>query len=313
MTARIRMLLLTLAFFSCNGIASEEGIIKQFIDGIALITLKAAWPTATYEGWTFESIKQLDNNHREICFKINAKSYWTDGDIWVEVIADVDSNFHLSNIKWGEYKAVFPPGTAISTLSELARNSNQSSISNSTNESNNTSWQPGSVNTRYEHVVASDTVNSWVPESGYKWINPNDSSDFRVVKKESDIDQAVNDIVIQHFAADSKCNIESVMQFYASTVYYERDDKSKDYIFKTKTAACNRYSEINYSIRNNDIQISDFIGSDNITYKVVEYKVDYDVISMYSNKEYTGVTGVKLTFRTDIYPPKIIAESHHKI
>ena len=42
-------------------------------------------------------------------------------------------------------------------------------------------WRPGSYHPRYPHVIASDTPNNWMPESGYVWADGNDRNDWTVI------------------------------------------------------------------------------------------------------------------------------------
>ena len=42
-------------------------------------------------------------------------------------------------------------------------------------------WAPGKTYWRHPHVVAGDREGEWAPAPGYRWIDPDDSDDFRVV------------------------------------------------------------------------------------------------------------------------------------
>lgn len=62
-------------------------------------------------------------------------------------------------------------------------------ISSSQDYANNTapsyspesSWIPGTAHSDFDNVVAGDTEGNWKPASGYKWANPEDDDDFRVI------------------------------------------------------------------------------------------------------------------------------------
>ncbi|CAK0754748.1 hypothetical protein CCP3SC5AM1_2040001 [Gammaproteobacteria bacterium] len=165
----------------------------------------------------------------------------------------LDRDLSLSDIKWGDYFAVFPPGTALAVLNELSKNGRTSSggsYANTASIERIDNWKPGSMHPNYSHVIASETPSSWKPDEGYAWVNPSDSSDFSVVRKSVDIDQTIQDIVLQHFSADSKCDVDSSMKFYDDVVYYEQTDTSKDDIRSIKQAACEKYSEILDDITN---------------------------------------------------------------
>jgi hypothetical protein len=112
-------------------------------------------------------------------------------------------------------------------------------------------------------------------------------------------------IALSHFQADSQCNIGNVMSFYSSIVHYDGEDITKDEVKDIKIHSCKRYSENpSYSIRDNNVTISDFSKDSNV--KLVDYNVDFDVYSKKKRKRIKGVTNVRLIVRDN----KIIGESH---
>ncbi|PZN75374.1 MAG: hypothetical protein DM484_18955 [Candidatus Methylumidiphilus alinenensis] len=115
-------------------------------------------------------------------------------------------------------------------------------------------------------------------------------------------------IAANHFLADSQCNVNAVMSFYSNPVYYEDRDVDVEYIRNTKLAVCRKYSkESYYSIKNNNITVSDFSNDKNI--KLIDYDVDFDVFSIQKQRRIAGTTRVRLAIRDD----KIIGEFHKKL
>ncbi len=131
------LLLCIFIFPSASFSNSQDQQSKGLIDGVAYIILKAAWPTAKYESYSYEKTSFQNNGHEIVFFKINARSAFNDGPLWVEVKADFDENLKLVHIGWGDYKAFLPPGTTASAVAKLideANNSNQKKLqSNSDN------------------------------------------------------------------------------------------------------------------------------------------------------------------------------------
>lgn len=52
-------------------------------------------------------------------FKINARSAYTGESIWLQVIVELDSDYDIVDIRYGDYKAFWPPGTARKALQAL--------------------------------------------------------------------------------------------------------------------------------------------------------------------------------------------------
>jgi len=104
---------------------SEKGFIESFADGIAYVVLKAAWPTAQYESCEFERVTPLADGGKIFKFKINAKSNWTGGPLWLQVAVEIDSGFDIVDIRYGEYKGIWPPGTARKALQAIATANNK--------------------------------------------------------------------------------------------------------------------------------------------------------------------------------------------
>jgi len=104
----------------------SEQAARSFVDGIAQVVLKAAWPSAQYESWSFGGIRAADDNMAAISFRINARSFWTDGPIWLDVDVIVDDDLNVRDVRWGDYSANVRPGTAASLLSKLVDSGSRS-------------------------------------------------------------------------------------------------------------------------------------------------------------------------------------------
>lgn len=48
-------------------------------------------------------------------------SAWTGLKIWVDVIMSVSKDLKVTGVRWGDYRAFIPPGSALKALEELSR------------------------------------------------------------------------------------------------------------------------------------------------------------------------------------------------
>lgn len=97
-----------------------EKSCEEIVEGIGSMVLCVAWPTATYKYSSFKGVDFVKEGI-DITFRIYGQSAWTDGEIWLDVILTLDSGLDLKNIRWGDYSAFFPPGSAVKALVELSK------------------------------------------------------------------------------------------------------------------------------------------------------------------------------------------------
>lgn len=98
---------------------SYAGFFESFIDSSAWVILKSAWPTAKYVRADPKGVHRYGDKY-EVTFRIHARSYWTDGPLWVDAIAVFSDSLELIDLHFGDYYAVLPPGSAWQALSELS-------------------------------------------------------------------------------------------------------------------------------------------------------------------------------------------------
>ncbi|WP_428568882.1 MAG: hypothetical protein ACP59X_10170 [Solidesulfovibrio sp. DCME] len=95
---------------------TDDSGITSLFDVAAYVILKVAWPTAKYKDWEFERVRPLSNGQKEVVIKINAKSFWNGGPLWLQVITKLDEDYNIIDLHFGDYKGVFPPGSALKAL-----------------------------------------------------------------------------------------------------------------------------------------------------------------------------------------------------
>lgn len=128
--------------------------------------------------------------------------------------------------------------------------------------------------------------------------------------KEHDPNGAIRNITMEHFNAESRCDVEQSISFYDDVVYYEGKDISKSKLRKLKNSVCSTSSDKHDTIRNNNF----VIGSTNDrNIKTIDYETDYDVYDTKHDRRLTGTTRVRLAIRTDTSSPKIMGEIYKKL
>lgn len=113
---------------SPNGGRGSIGDSQSFADAarvfagkVAKVCLFVAWPTAKYKSWAFQDVTPNRNGGGELTFRVFGTSAWTGKEIWVDVIMTVDKDFKVTGLRWGEYHAFVPPGSALKALEELSK------------------------------------------------------------------------------------------------------------------------------------------------------------------------------------------------
>ncbi len=100
-----------IVFLVCLAVFNNAYAGEKF-DLLAKTILVTAWPTAKYISSDYDKTSVKDNGDIEIVFKINAESYWTKKPIWLEAIVVIDKDWNLKDLKYGNYRGFFKPGTA---------------------------------------------------------------------------------------------------------------------------------------------------------------------------------------------------------
>lgn len=86
--------------------------------------LHAAWLTPKFQSCSFDSIRPLSGDTKEVVFKIvgdSRISKLSDKEVWVKGVAVFDGSWHLRQLKWGDYKAAVPPGAITGALGKYAK------------------------------------------------------------------------------------------------------------------------------------------------------------------------------------------------
>lgn len=142
-------------------------------------------------------------------------------------------------------------------------------------------------------------------------------SNIAEAKSNKEISNAANTTMLAdfakiHFRASSDCDIDKAMQLYSSNVYYENISVDWDYIKRTMTAYCGKYSgDASYNIRPGSMFISSVESNNKI--KVIDYITDWNVYSLEKQERIRGATSVKVVVDTSSSNLKIIGQSHRRL
>lgn len=125
----------------------------------------------------------------------------------------------------------------------------------------------------------------------------------------------IQDTVFRHFNVDSRCDVANSISFYADKVFFEKKDLTKGELMEEKATSCAepRPSIPNYSIKNNDVYVTDFVGDTGEHFKVARYVVNWNLYNSKDQARKYGETGVQIVFRSVAGTPKIIGESHYPV
>lgn len=132
---------------------SYAGATQDTLDAVAKTILFTAWPTAKYVSSSYDKTSIKDNGNIEVIFKINAESYWTNKPIWLEAIAVVDQNGHFKDLKYGNYHAVFPPGTAAKVALSILNESGKNSSNENSNSQSVISYNSHSIDLQSDNNI----------------------------------------------------------------------------------------------------------------------------------------------------------------
>ena len=115
----VKILIIMFLFTNISYANSNQDTGQKIADALAYPILKLAWPTAIYDTCSFQNIDFNRKGNIEVSFKIYAKSYWTGGSLWLETIVELNKDYDIEDISWGDYKSVWPPGSTIKVLKGL--------------------------------------------------------------------------------------------------------------------------------------------------------------------------------------------------
>jgi hypothetical protein len=94
---------------------SDKAWYERFTDSVAKTVFFYAWPTDTYDSVEFGSVG-LQKGGADVTFVIHGTS-WLEGKVWTEVVLEI-RNGEISNLRWGRYHALIPPGTTLTKLGQ---------------------------------------------------------------------------------------------------------------------------------------------------------------------------------------------------
>jgi hypothetical protein len=77
------VLVLTAGLCSAQDRQSDDSL-SAYVNSIAKFTYNMAWPTATYSGWSFESIQNVPGGLNVIIF-LDGRSGFDNSDLWLEL------------------------------------------------------------------------------------------------------------------------------------------------------------------------------------------------------------------------------------
>lgn len=242
----VRFCLILILCLSTGARAAEQTISESFKDFIAKSVLFMAWPTAKYVSSEYDRTSQKDNGDIHVIFKINGQSAWTDGPLWLQAIVILDNNYNIKDVKYGDYKAVFPPGFATSVaISVLSDESKKYS-------GDRTSSQIS-------------TPRSQIKESNYQ--NEDNSLDKRI-----QTNQEIASFTKNYVNSIKSNDLDLRLSFYAPLVdFYSKMDANHSFIRNDIFShQIKPYPERDFSLRS-DLEIQTITK----TYVIVKYTIDY--------------------------------------
>ncbi|MFK8186200.1 MAG: hypothetical protein AB8B99_22725 [Phormidesmis sp.] len=98
--------------------AQQSSLCTQLGQSIGRLAYNAAFPLATYEGTTCQSVNSL-NSGTDYRFRVTGRGIWQNAPLWTDVIFTTDSAGRFQNIRWGNHNSPFwPPGTSYIATAE---------------------------------------------------------------------------------------------------------------------------------------------------------------------------------------------------
>lgn len=239
--------------------AEDQTISESFKDFIAKSVLFMAWPTAEYISSEYDRTSRKDNGDIYVIFKINAKSAWTGGPLWLQAIVVLDSDYNIKDVKYGDYKAVFPPGFATSVAIAMI---------NEDGKKYNGNRMSSQISTPDTQVSSSTTQISTSSTQSRDSDNQNNNGlDERI-----QINKEVTSFTRNYVDSVKSNDLDLRVSFYAPLVdFYSKTDADHSFIrndiFEHQIKP---YPERDFSLRS-DLGIQTITK----TYVIVKYTIDY--------------------------------------
>ena len=112
---------LLVAFVTPRAAHADDDDWHRFVEGVAALTFKLAWPTAGYESWEWGGVRAVGDDRYAVVFRLHGRSAFGGGPLWVDVVTVVAGtdleNLRIENVQFGENNAVLmPPGATVRSL-----------------------------------------------------------------------------------------------------------------------------------------------------------------------------------------------------
>jgi hypothetical protein len=117
--------------------SSDENRIQRFVNDVGQLLFFFAWPTATYDGLSFDGIARRNNGVDAQLTLYGSSTFG--GRLWTRLILEI-RNGQISNMRWGENNAIIAqPGATMRHVAQAIADLNQRY------QSTNSGAQPPSV------------------------------------------------------------------------------------------------------------------------------------------------------------------------
>ncbi len=98
----------------------EQSTVARFVDGIAELTFRYAWPTATYESLECCDAERADGDGLNVSFTLHGRSAFGGGPLWTEVVIAVSPDWQITDLHFGRNNAILAqPGETMGAIGQV--------------------------------------------------------------------------------------------------------------------------------------------------------------------------------------------------
>lgn len=98
----------------------EGNGLSRFVNGIAALTYRYAWPTAKYSSFECCQAERADGGGRNVLFRLHGQSAFDGGDLWTDVIIALGRDWSIQGMRFGKNNALIAqPGETMGAIGQV--------------------------------------------------------------------------------------------------------------------------------------------------------------------------------------------------